>query len=67
MKPLALNDSGFVKHPKETRKAQFLREMGQVVPWSQLVALVEPYHPRPGKGRLPMLLEMMLRTYFMQQ
>ncbi len=27
MKQLGLNDSGFSKHPKKTRKAQFLVEM----------------------------------------
>jgi transposase, IS5 family len=32
MKQLGLNDPGFVKHPKKTRKAPFLAEMNQVVP-----------------------------------
>jgi transposase, IS5 family len=67
MKQLGLNDSGFVKHPKKTRKAQFLAEMNQVVPWSRLVALIEPYYPKPGNGRRPIPLETMLRIHFMQQ
>jgi transposase, IS5 family len=67
MKQLGLNDSGFVKHPKKTRKAQFLAEMNQVVPWSRLVALIEPHYPKPGNGRRPIPLETMLRVHFMQQ
>jgi transposase, IS5 family len=67
MKQLGLNDPGFVKHPKKTRKAQFLAEMNQVVPWSRLVALIEPYYPKPGNGRRPIPLETMLRIHFMQQ
>jgi transposase, IS5 family len=67
MKQLGLNDSGFVKHRKKTRKAQFLAEMNQVVPWSRLVALIEPHYPKPGNGRRPIALETMLRIHFMQQ
>jgi IS5 family transposase len=67
MKQLGLDDSGFVKHPKKTRKGQFLAEMNQVVPWSRLVALIEPHYPKPGKGRRPIPLETMRRIHFMQQ
>jgi len=67
MKQLGLNDSGLIKHPKNTRKAQFLTEMNQVVPWSRLAGLIEPHYPKPGKGRRPIALETMLRIHFMQQ
>ena len=67
MKQLGLDDSGFVKHPKKTRKAQFLAEMELVAPWTRLVALIEPYYPKAGKGRRPIALETMLRIHFMQQ
>jgi IS5 family transposase len=67
MKQLGLDDSGFVKRPKTTRKAQFLAEMNQVVPWSRLIALIEPHYPKPGNGRRPISLQTMLRIHFMQQ
>ncbi len=66
MKQLGLSDSGFAKHPKKTRKAVFLGEMDQVVPWQRLVALIAPHYPKPGKGRRPYPLETMLRIHFMQ-
>jgi IS5 family transposase len=45
----------------------FLDEMEQIVPWAELLALVEPYYAKAGKGRHPVGLSIMLRTYFVQQ
>ena len=58
--------SGFEKHQKVTRRAQFLIEMNQVVPWSRLMALIEPHYPKVGNGRPPKGLAIMLRMYFLQ-
>lgn len=52
---------------KVTRRERFLAEMDQVIPWSRLIALIEPHYPKPGKGRRPLGLEKMLRIYFLQQ
>jgi IS5 family transposase len=41
--------------------------MDRIVPWSELCALIEPFYPKPGDGRPPKELEMMLRIYFLQQ
>jgi IS5 family transposase len=41
--------------------------MEQIVPWSELLALVEPQYAKAGKGRQPVGLSIMLRTYFVQQ
>jgi len=37
------------------------------VPWSRLVAAVQPYYPKGQRGRPPIGLERMLRIYFLQQ
>ena len=58
--------SGFEKHGKVTRRAKFLAEMNQVVPWSRLLALIEPHYPKAGNGRPPKGMEIMLRMYFLQ-
>ena len=53
---------------KTTRREKVLAEMEQVVPWSDLVAVVQPHYPTSGRrGRPPMPLMSMLRIYFMQQ
>src|SRR5690606_3670464 len=59
---------GFEKYTKTTRRAQFLAEMNQVVPWSELAAAIEPIYPKvsPAGGRPPVPLERMLRIYFLQ-
>jgi IS5 family transposase len=59
--------TGFERYSKKTRRAAFLEEMEQVVPWSELGLLVEPHYPRAGNGRRPVGIERMLRIYFLQQ
>src|SRR5437899_987578 len=59
--------TGFEQYTRKTRRAIFLEEMEQVVPWRELCALVEPHYPQPGKGRRPVGVERMLRIYFLQQ
>ena len=53
---------------KRTRRDIFLAKMEGVVPWSRLLAVIEPHYPKSGKrGRPPIGLERMLRMYFIQQ
>jgi IS5 family transposase len=67
MKQMTLGSTGFEKHAKATRRAQFLAEMDRVVPWKQLCALIEPVYSKGTSGRPPSGLERMLRIYFLQQ
>ena len=60
------NAMTFEKYKKPTRREQFLAEMEQVVPWKELCTLIEPYYPKPGRGRPPIGLERMLRIHFLQ-
>jgi IS5 family transposase len=64
MKQLGL---GLNLSTKKTRKAKFLDEMERVVPWSALVAIVEPHCPRAKTGRRPFAVETMLRIHYLQQ
>jgi IS5 family transposase len=52
---------------KRTRKREFLDEMTRVVPWQQLIALIEPHYPKGRTGRPPFPVATMLRIHFMQQ
>jgi hypothetical protein len=49
--------TGFEQYTRKTRRAIFLEEMEQVVPWCELCALVEPHNPKPGNGRPPVGVE----------
>jgi transposase, IS5 family len=66
MRQLTLATVNFAKHHKQTRRAAFLAEMDQVVPWQELCALIEPFYPKAGNGRPPIGLERMLRLHFLQ-
>lgn len=59
--------NGFERYSKKTRRAAFLEEMEQVVPWAELCAQIEPVYPKAGNGRQPVGVERMLRIYFLQQ
>src|SRR5437870_7400886 len=59
--------TGFEQYTRKTRRALFLEEMEQVVPWRELCGLVEPHYPKAGGGRPPVGVERMLRIYFLQQ
>jgi IS5 family transposase len=67
MRQLTLAAVGFERYAKTTRRALFLAEMEQVVPWPALCRLIESVYPRPVNGRPPIGVERMLRIYFLQQ
>ncbi len=52
---------------KRTRREKFLGEMDEVMPWEELLKIVEEHYPKAGNGRQPMPLGRMLRIYFLQQ
>jgi IS5 family transposase len=66
-KQITLATAGFERYSKTTRRAQFLDEMDQVIPWKRLCEIVERYYPTGGgAGRPPVGVERMLRMYFLQ-
>ncbi|WP_062362572.1 IS5/IS1182 family transposase [Pseudomonas mosselii] len=66
MSQMSFSDFEYAGKRKQTRRERFLAEMEQVVPWSGLVALIEPYYPKAGGGRKPYPLETMLRIHLLQ-
>ena len=61
------SDLGLKLSTKRTRKREFLDEMQRVVPWAELIALIEPHYPKGKTGRPPMGIATMLRVHFLQQ
>lgn len=58
----------FEHYRKPTRREQFLDEMNRVVPWADLVAVIEPVYPQAdGPGRPPVGIDRMLRLHCLQQ
>jgi IS5 family transposase len=67
MKQITLAATGFELVTERTRKREFLDEMNLVVPWSELVGLIQPHAPAGKTGRPPFAVLTMLRIHFMQQ
>ena len=67
MKQTTFASVAYDRKGKVTRRERFLSEMDQVIPWSRILALIEPHYPKAGNGTQPMPMERMLRIYFMQQ
>jgi IS5 family transposase len=70
MKQSTLAIAGFGLITKRTRKRVFLDEMNLVVPWTELVSLIQPFTAKAGgaKGGRPSFpVETMLRIHFLQQ
>jgi len=68
MKQRSLAETGYERRPKATKRQRFLAGMDAVVPWSRLVAVIEPSYPKPtAGGHLPFPIETMLRIHCMQQ
>ena len=68
MRQRTLAEEGFERYRKLTRREEFLDEMEQVIPWSGLCAVIEPFYPKGGgRGRPPVGVERMLRIHLLQQ
>jgi len=50
----------FAAKKKTTRREKFLARMEEVIPWKQLLAVIEPHYPKGQRGRPPVGLERML-------
>ena len=47
MRPEMLVEDGFLKHRKKTRRDQFLEELEQIIPWTELEPVIEPCRKLP--------------------
>ena len=56
----------FAHKKRKTRRERFLERLESLVPWAALEARVEPVYPKPGRGRRPYRLAVMLRVHCVQ-
>ena len=63
----SFSQAEFATKKKTTRREKFLTRMEALIPWTQLLAVIEPFYPKGERGRPPVGLERMLRVYFLQQ
>lgn len=58
---LTFADSEFNGKRRKTRKEIFLARMDSLLPWSTMLAIIEPAYPKAGNGRRSYPLDTMLR------
>jgi IS5 family transposase len=63
----SFSQAEFADKKKITRREKFLARMEEVIPWTKLLAVIEPFYPKGERGRPPIGLERILRMYFLQQ
>jgi len=63
----SFSQAEFADKKKITRREKFLARMEEIMPWADLLAVIEPFYPKGERGRPPIGLERMLRVYFLQQ
>jgi len=64
---MGFSQAEFADKKKTTRREKFLARMEEIIPWANLIAVIEPFYPKGERGRPPVGLERMLRMYFLQQ
>ena len=67
MKQISFSQVEYAGKKRTTRREVFLAEMEQVMPWSEVLGVIEPHYPKGKRGRPPVGLERMLRVYLVQQ
>ena len=66
-RPPSFARAEFATKQKTTRREKFRARMEALLPWPQLLAVIDPFSPKGERGRPPVGLERMLRVYFLQQ
>lgn len=66
MKQISFSQMEFAGKNRTTRQELFLAEMEPVMPWSEVLGVIEPHYPKGKRGCPPVGLERMLRVYLVQ-
>jgi IS5 family transposase len=62
----SFTDMEYAGRKKRTKRDEFLAMMDSVLPWEELLAIIEPHYFDGKRGRPPRGIEVMLRMYLLQ-
>ena len=66
MDQLSFAEAEYHHKKRKTRREKFLEQMDELIPWKRLEKKIARYYPKPGNGRRPYPLNVMLRIHCMQ-
>lgn len=65
-KQMSFTEMEYSQRQRTTKRDIFLREMDELIPWEECVAMITPYYPSGNRGRPPREVEQMLRMILLQ-
>lgn len=66
MDQLSFSEAEYAQKRKKTRRELFLEKMDKLIPWNQLEKAIRRYYAKPGNGRRPYPLPVMIRIHCLQ-
>ena len=60
------SDIEYGKRKRVSRREIFLKKMDTLIPWEELIGVIQPCYYAGKRGRPPRGIEMMLRMYLLQ-
>ena len=66
MDQLSFSEAEYSHKKRKTRREKFLEQMDELIPWKRLEKKIARYYSKPGNGRRPYPLPVMLRVHCMQ-
>ncbi len=64
----AVEEKPVEKSAKTTRRGAFLKKMDHVMPWGELISLIQPIYPNPSNNKnIDREIKQKLRLYYLQQ
>ena len=52
---MSFTDAELTLKKKQTRRERFLVQLDELVPWADLLAVIEPHYPRSGSRAVSLL------------
>ncbi len=66
-KQMSLADYEYGQRKRRTKRDEFLECMDEIIPWDEIIKLIEPYYYKNIKGRKAIPIETMFRMYLLQR
>lgn len=65
-KQVSFTEIEYGQRQRMTKREVFLKEMDELIPWEECVAMIAPYYPSGKRGRPPREIKEMLRMLLLQ-
>ena len=65
-KQMSFTEMEYNQRHRTTKRDAFLKEMDELIPWEECVAMISPCYPSGNRGRPPREIEQMLRMILLQ-